>query len=35
MSNKKDLDHCVEAYMTMYIVLNLCVNVQGQVQSVQ
>ena len=32
---KEDLDHCVEAYITMYIVLNVCIDMQGQLRRVQ
>ena len=28
---EEDLGHCIQAYTTMYIVLNLSVNVEGQV----
>ena len=35
MTSKEDLDHCVEAYMNVYSVLKLCVDVEGQLRSVQ
>ena len=35
MISEEDLGHYVEAYMTVHIVLNLCVDVKGQVRIVQ
>lgn len=33
--SEKDLGHCVQAYMTVHIVVNLCVDVEGQLCIVQ
>ena len=35
VSNKEDLDHCVEVHKDICIVLNLYVDVEGQLYTVQ